>query len=632
MQHIRDRLILSATDLSHFLACGHLSLLDRRAATGEGPKPPQYDDPALEVLWKRGLDHERRQLERFRQEGRSIIEIAELDRSLPYEERWQKHTAATSDAMRTGADVIYQGALHDGPWVGRADFLIRSETPSRLGAWSYEVMDTKLAREAKGGALLQVLLYADLLEQIQGIAPEHVHIALGGREPRTECFRVAEYAAYFRSVKARFLATMQAAPSLPAAAEPVEHCQICAWSGTCADDRRNVDHLSLVAGITLHQRRALHDAGVHTLEALATHAPDASHTLDGVSAAAFNRIHAQAGIQLEGRRTNANRHELIEPVTPDHGLAALPTPSAGDLFFDIEGDPFALDDGLEYLFGFTGRAGDYTGWWALDRAAERRTFEEFIDFVMRRLEQHPDLHIYHYNHYETTALKRLMGRYGTREREVDTLLRGGVFVDLYRVVRQGLRASVESYSIKKLEPFYGYRRDVDLREASRALAHFEAWLELGGEQDDELFRRIQGYNRDDCISTLRLHDWLERLRVELAQQTGAEVPRAGPPADDRREESVERDAVIDDLVARLTAGVPDDPGDRTPEQHGSWLNAQLIEFHRREKKAFWWEYFHRCKLTEDELVEDDSTLGRIEFVRAVEQVKRSMIYEYRFPP
>ena len=86
-----------------------------------------------------------------------------------------------------------------------------------------------------------------------------------------------------------------------------------------------------------------------------------------------------------------------------------------------------------------------------------------MDMVMERLERFPDLHIYHYAAYEPTALKRLAGRYDTRIDELDRLLRGKVFVDLYRVVRQGLRASVESYSIKKMEPFYAFERAVDLR-------------------------------------------------------------------------------------------------------------------------------------------------------------------------
>ncbi|MEX1181652.1 MAG: TM0106 family RecB-like putative nuclease, partial [Gemmatimonadota bacterium] len=482
------------------------------------------------------------------------------------------------------------------------------------------------------GALLQVLLYADLLAQVQGAPPEHVHIALGGPEPRTESFRVAEYAAYFRSVRERFLAHVQhASPrlttTLPAAPEPVTHCDICAWSMICEDERRAVDHLSLVAGISAHQRRALDTVGITTLEALANIDDATSHAIDGVSAAGLARIRAQAAIQLEGRRTRTNVHELLRPITPGQGLAALPTPSPGDLFFDLEGDPYALTHGIEYLFGFTDADGSYTGWWALDRESERRAFERFIDFVMHRREQYPDLHIYHYNHYETTALKRLMGRYATREDEVDTLLRAEVFVDLYRVVKQGLRASVESYSIKKLEPFYGYTRDVDLRAASRALAHFEAWLELGGESDTtSLIADIEGYNRDDCVSTLRLHAWLESLRDELIA-AGEVVERPAPGDGAMSEAAAERDAAVDALVARLLHGERWSGG-----AEERWLMAQLLEYHRREDKSFWWEYYRCLDLSDDELVEDAATLGGLTYDGIAEEEKRSYLHRYRFPP
>jgi predicted RecB family nuclease len=636
MQNLDDRLVYSATDLSRFLACPHLSLLERRSALG-GPRPPVYDDPALEALWERGLQHERQFLEALRSQGRQVVELGE-DRSRPYAERCRVHAQETLAALRAGADAVYQAALFDGTWLGKADFLLRVERPSALGAWSYEVVDTKLAREAKGGALLQVLLYADLLAQVQGGPSEHVHIALGGPRRRIETFRVADYAAYFRSIRERFMEHVQLAPlALPVAAEPVEHCDVCAWSGVCADERRSVDHLSLVAGIRSEQRHALRAAGIDTLEKLAS--VDPSESVEGVTRTGLARIHAQARIQLEGRRARLPRHELL-PLQEGAGLATLPEPSPGDLFFDLEGDPYyggftardpAQTEGIEYLFGVVDAAGEYTHEWALDRDAEQRAFERFIDRVMARLEQYPDLHIYHYNHYETTALKRLMGRYATREDEVDRLLRGGVFVDLYRVVRQGVRASVESYSIKKLEPFYGYTRSVDLRQASRALARFEAWLELGGTRDDALFDSIAGYNRDDCVSTLRLRDWLERLRIELSAQTGAEVPRPLPVSGDVSEEVAARDAEVDAVAARLVHDVPADGEARTPEQQGRWLAAQLLDFHRREKKSMWWEY-HRClELSAEELIEDRATLGGLEYVGVVDTVAQSFVHRYRYP-
>ncbi len=646
MHSIENQLVFSATDLSNFLACSHLTLLDRRTARG-GPKPRKYDDPALEVLWQRGLEHEQAYLTTLRKDATlSVVEIAEPAKELPRLEYWTQYASATLAALRSGADVIYQGALFDGRWLGRPDFLRKVTAPSKLGDWSYEVIDTKLAREAKGGALLQILLYADLLDSVQGIPPEYVQLELGGPSARRHMFRVTEYAAYFRSIKQRFLQHVLDAPAeLPRAVEPVPHCDICAWQGECASERRDVDHLSLVAGISRNQRRALAARGMVTLEGLATVALPMTPRPEGMSDAGLTRMHGQARMQLQGRRESRPVHELLAPIVEQRGLAALPEPSPGDLFFDLEGDPYALTHGIEYLFGFADRAARYTGWWALGRAAEKHAFEQFIDLVMDRLQAHPGLHIYHFAPYEPTALKRLVGRYGTREDELDRLLRGKVFVDLHRVVRQALRASVESYSIKKLERFYGFERAVDLRAASQALAHFGAWLELGAgegvddtgaavgagaETTDELRREIACYNRDDCVSTLRLREWLEALRDDVFAE-GESVPRPAPESAEPSEPLKAKQIEIDALYARLLDDVPADAPLRNNEQQPRWLMAQLLEFHRREDKSMWWEYFRCLELSAEELIEDGATLGGLEYVGVVGTVKRSELHRYRFP-
>ena len=256
-----------------------------------------------------------------------------------------------------------------------------------------------------------------------------------------------------------------------------------------------------------------------------------------------------------------------------------------------------------------------------------------MDFVTMRLVDYPDFHIYHYAPYEPTALKRLMGRHGICEEEVDDLLRKGVFVDLYRVVRQGLRASVESYSIKKMEPFYGFERDVDLRKASGALAHFEAWLAQGGEggEDSALLKEIEGYNRDDCVSTLRLRDWLEELRGELEAETSERVPRPEPPDPDEAKEIPEHLQRVEALVTALTSDVSADSDERSPEEQGQWLLAQLLNWHRREKKSTWWQYFSWLELTDEELIEDRSAMGGMEYLGVRGTVKRSEIHRFRFP-
>ncbi|HSM13678.1 MAG TPA: TM0106 family RecB-like putative nuclease, partial [Thermoanaerobaculia bacterium] len=533
--------------------------------------------------------------------------------------------------------------LFDGTWVGLPDFLLRTDTPSDLGAWSYEVVDTKLARSAKGGAVLQISLYSDLLTQTQGAQPERMALALGGPDARTEWFRVADFAAYYRSAKARFEALMAegagAAPPLPVAPDPVEFCPLCDWKQRCDRERREVDHLSLVAGISRGHREALRASDVDTMAGLA--GVDLAESarrrreggvrlpIDDISPASLERIREQARVQVEGRERDEPVHELLQPVVTEQGLAALPEPSSGDLFFDIEADPYAFVHGLEYLFGYCDARGDFESIWALDPVQEKDAFERFVDLVGERRERFPDLHVYHYGHYETTALKRLMGRHATREDEIDALLRGGVFVDLHRVVKQALRASVESYSIKKLEPFYGFTRDVDLRDANSALGHFEAWLQMGGagggpgadaEGADadadatELLRRIEGYNRDDCVSTLRLRDWLESLRPDLEALAWAPVPRPEPRSEEPPESVREEVGEVAELVERLTAGVPLEEDERSEEERARWLLAQLLGFHRREAKSTWWEFYNRCAYGDDELLEDRATMGLLEYV------------------
>ncbi|MEN8376814.1 MAG: TM0106 family RecB-like putative nuclease [Gemmatimonadota bacterium] len=624
-------LLHSATDLSNHLACAHLSVLNRSLARGAIGAPRTYDDPAAEVLQKRGLEHEAAFLDRLGAEGKGVVEIADPELAIP--ERWTRRAADTLDAMGSRADVIYQGCLFDGTWVGLPDFLVRVERPSDLGAWSYEVADAKLAREAKGGAVLQISLYSDLLGRAQGAAPEFMGIALGGPEGHTERFRVADFAAYYRSARGRFEALMEGpAEPLAEAVDPVEFCQLCRWKQRCDKERRDVDHLSLVAGIARRQRRALVDIDIDTMAALGAILPPPETQLDGVSDASFERIREQARIQVEGREQDRHLHELLLPAVAGEGLAALPEPSPGDLFFDLEADPYAFTHGLEYLFGYCDATGEFTSLWALDPAAEKAAFERFIDLVIDRLERWPDLHVYHYAHYEQTALKRLMGRHGTREEELDRLLRARVFVDLHRVVRQGLRASVESYSIKKLEPFYGFGRDVDLRDANSALAHFEAWLELGGgsEGAGNLLERIEGYNRDDCVSTLRLRDWLEGLRPELEALVGTPVPRPTPEDGEAPENVAEELGEVAALVELLTADVSAETSERTPE-HGRWLLAHLLSFHRREKKSMWWQFFARCAFGLEELIEDKATIGGLQYEGEVERIKQSTVHRYRFP-
>jgi predicted RecB family nuclease len=543
--------------------------------------------------------------------------------------------AETAKAMQRGTDVIYQGVFLNTNWGGRPDFLTKVSIPSALGDWGYEVVETKLARSTKAGALVQLCFYSDMLSRLQGADPQWVHVVLGGlSEP--ERLALHRYAAYFRKVRNDFQQAWQRVPATYP--EPAEHCEICSWFPLCDERRRKDDHLSFVAGITRNQRKALVERGVATVAHLASLPLPIKPKIERIGSAALVRIHEQARLQVQGREEGRLLYELLDEFETGRGLASLPPPCPADIFLDFEANPYILGDGLEYLTGFVTVDDQnqlkYEALWAFDRAQEKKAFESFVAMVMERWRSNPEMHIYHYAAYEPTAIKRLVGRHGTCIEEVDELLRAGVFVDLYRAVRQGLRASVESYSIKRLEALFGFSRTVQLRDANGALQAFEAALALASSQDElaDLLKVVEGYNQDDCVSALRLREWLEDRRQDLEAASGKPLPRPEPqPGKPGENLAAELDKVAQ-LKKRLLDLLPANEADWTEQNRACWLLAQMLEWHRREEKSSWWEYYHLCELSDDELQEDSNALGGLEYVGPVEQIKRSIVRRYNFPP
>ncbi|HWP64090.1 MAG TPA: recombinase RecB, partial [Candidatus Binatia bacterium] len=210
MQRVDGSLLVSATDLAAWLACDHLASLELGALAGLWRRPWDRDDPELAILRQYGDEHERRYLDRLRAEGRSVVEFERPSDGSA--EGLRAAEAATIAAMRDGVGAIYQATLFDGRWLGHPDFLVRVERPSpAFGAWSYEVVDTKLARSVKGGALIQVCLYAARLAELQGRVPEFVHVVTG--DGHAHPVRLAEIEAYFRTVRLGFERVVFGGPS-----------------------------------------------------------------------------------------------------------------------------------------------------------------------------------------------------------------------------------------------------------------------------------------------------------------------------------------------------------------------------------------------------------------------------------
>ena len=646
MQNLGGAMVYSATDLVGYLECEHLTTLERAAIDGLVDRPKR-EDPELEVLQERGMQHEQRYLEYLQGQGLTVVDGRHLPDSsdaLGRLEKIQRDGLLTRRRMGEGAEVIYQATLFDGGWLGYADFLLRVPGASDLGEYHYEVADTKLARRVKGGAILQMCLYSHLLAQLQGRMPEKMTVALGGSGHRVEAHRLEDYLAYFRSVKGRFEAAVAAGTPivypLTVTPEPVDHCGVCRWSERCALLRRNADHLSLVAGIRTEQISRLTESGISTSTALATLA-DPLPAIPKVSEIALTALHQQADLQHRSINLARPLHEFL-PIETGRGLVGLPPPRPADLFFDMEGDPFAEQDGLEYLFGVWDpavltEAGQPTfrDWWGHSRAEEKTAFEGFIDFVMDRWRADPGMHVYHYAAYERGRMGMLSTRHATREAEVDQMLRDGLFVDLYAVVRQGLRIGVPSYSIKKLEPLYALERVVSLKDAGSSIVAYERYIRsvIAGAPDREILAQIRDYNQDDCRSNAELRDWLEERRRELEARHGEPLPRHAVEAEPDKPPSEQQRRLLD-LAGRLLKNAAADAAARAndAEAQGRWLLANLLEWHHREEKVEWWAYYERCAKSDDELVADEDAIGQLQLMGEVGRSGRSVHYRFAFDP
>lgn len=620
MQKINLDVVCSASDLTYFAECRHRTWLDRCHL--DNPMVKALDSESMLLVQEKGFEHEAAYLESLRRLGLTILEVqaSELD------EKVQK----TTEAVLAGVDVIFQATLRRQNWIGHADFLIRTNKKSTKGLWIYEVVDTKLSHRAKTKFLVQLCFYSDLLSDITGALPESIHVELGSG--RRSSYRLADYFDYYKHLVKDFesaLSTHNVNPtSYP---EPCQLCSICPWRDRCDMQRLRDDHLSLVANITKSQIGRLSRAGVSTMKELSELK---ELKVKGIQTDTLGRLAEQACLQVQEKESGQPCVKVIEQVEEDRGFARLPEPNSGDLFFDMEGDPM-YPGGLEYLFGvyfYDNGKPSFRAFWAHNRLEEAEAFSAFMDFVKNWLSTHPKAYIYHYAQYEKTALKRLMSIHGLHEDSVDDLLRNKKMVDLYKVVRESLRISKPSYSIKQVEKFYSSKRTVDVTNAADSIVVYERWRQT---QDPQLLTNIEDYNFDDCKSTWALREWLVGMRPNQLPWFGQsqnskpetkQITQSSRSSEDRVAAQVQHEAYLAKLKMRLdssphTANLPD-----TYRQ----LLHHMIDFHRRAAKPAWWAIFERLDSEVEELFDDMEVIAGLEYQgRLIEgRIPRESIWKF----
>ena len=615
-----DQIIYSPSDLTLYMDSPFASWMEHSVLINpELLSSTDAPDELMSLLQKKGALHEDEVLKSFLEADLSVIQISKSPNAVQ----------DTIAAMRSGVDVIYQAALSLLPFKGYADFLVKVEGKSRLGDFYYEVWDTKLAKTLKPYVIIQLCCYAEMLEALQGRRPDYVVAALGNGD--NQRLRTNDYFYYYQNLKSRFLQAHQNF-SEHHLLNPADSTSYGRWTNYAENMLIQADHLCRIATITRSQIKKLNKAGVNTMQAIVDSDCD---SVRGINSDVLTRLKAQAKIQKDSVGKDVPLYQILpHEIDKKTGLSLLPLSSSLDIYFDIEGFPLE-DGGLEYLWGVTyfdeSRVRQYKDFWAHNKEQEKISFKAFIEWTYDRWLQDPTMHIYHYANYEIAACRKLMGRYGICEHEVDQLLRNEVFVDLYKVVKGSLLLGEPRYSIKNVEHLYRDKRSTEVGSGGDSVVVYERWREDpdgNSWETSKILNAIREYNIDDCNSTQELVDWLRLRQKEhgIVYLGKTEVIEA-EVQDEITERIKLRDALLQKAVQLK------DQGDiKNAEVHS--LFAWVLEFHRREKKPMYWRFFDRMGLSDKELIDDIDCLARCKRTNKPPYKPtaraRNLIYEYAF--
>lgn len=594
MYRTDEELTYSPSDLITFMTSPFASWMNRfKLECPEYEIQQDPEDPLMKLLQGKGYQHEEDFILKLRDEGLQVLEIEEKGK--------QAQLKATLNAMKDGVEVICQGYLSMPPFSGYSDFLVKVSGKSNFGDYHYEVWDAKLSKSLKPYFAIQLCCYAEMLENIQGRRPEFIVVVLG--DEKKEWLRTVDYFNYYLNLKNAFINQQNKfhPDDMP---DPANSKELGLWKGHAETLFKEKDHLIRVANITRNQIKALNKMGIETMTELAITKHD---KVRRISDLVFQKLKNQAAIQLKSEDKEKPDFKIIVPTAGEGiGLSLLPPSSPLDIFFDIEG--FALvEGGLEYLWGNTyfNKNGNklFKDFWAHDQEQEKQAFSDFIHWVHSLWKKDSTMHVYHYAQYEISVIRRLMGRYGVCEKEVDDLLRNEVFIDLYKIVRHGLLLGEQSYSIKNVEHLYREKRTTDVGTGSDSIAVYAKWKSNpDGEtwQTSKILNSIRDYNIDDCESTQELVDWLRnQQKVHKIKYTGLTEIKE----DNITEKITERLHLQDDIL--LKSSEEECPDRSRLLQTLAWL----LEFHSRENKPMWWRLFDRKGLPDTELVDDMDCLA-----------------------
>ena len=595
----------SATMLTRYINCKHIitNEFNEKKLNLKRTGRTVADNLRLE----KGLIHEVQYFKELSKKYKKVKNIKIL-KNLSKEEKIEE----TIKALEDGYELIYGGWLQSGNWSGELDFLeINKNVQSNLGNYSYEIIDTKNSSKVKGDHIYQVCLYSFLLQEAQGILADNFYILL--KDKNKELIKLKEVYDTFLLHKKSYEIFIKngLGKTKP---EKCSNCTFCDWKEICDNEWINKKHLNQVLLTNRKDIKKLNNAGIYNFDELAKLNPKTK--IEGLrDEIKIKRIN-QAKLQIEAEEKGYPIFKVIEEnLILNKGFNLLPKPSECDLFFDIESvQDYVFPGRLEYLFGiYYEENGEkiFKPFWAHNKKEEKQSVIDFFTFTKGHFKKYPKAKIYHYASYEIKALERLTSLHKVHGVDYDHYLNLGRFVDLFRVVKQAIYVSEKSYSIKEVEKYYDFKRSGDIKKGDISEEYYIQWIET---KKQNLLDEIEEYNKQDCVSTFKLRNWLLKIKP-------ADTKWFVPEKEQMELRPFEENLL--DYQKKFNAS-------KLSDNRIVKLLSDVIGFYNREQKPQWRQFFDRKDLSDEELIDDRECIGNMKLVSQV-QDKRSFCYKYLFP-
>ena len=600
MKNNHDRL-KTASRLKNWIACNYTTVNE---INNKGLKKKDHSTTET-IRKKRGDEFEAKIYKKLIKQFPKHIQIKKN------EDRFEK----TKEAIKKGYDLIHKAHFKHKGWVGEIDFLIIDKNKkTKNGKCRYEVYDTKLSSVPQTDHITQISLYSEwIATQQDNELPDFMYLILGIKEKEkkntkleideeVKQYKTLNYQLYFQKNNANYIKFLE---NDKKDIEPnrCSFCAMCEWSDVCDKIWLEKDHLNQIAKIRKDQIVKIKKHGVKTLSEFAR--LKKTEKIKDLNSIILNKHLSQAELLIKFKETKIPQFKTL-PLENERGFNKIPKSSPHDLFFDIEGLDKILNSeeseqdkqALEYLFGIydhDNKKEPYKYFWAHNQDEEKEKFVELLDFIDKHLKKFPDAHIYHYNHYEKTALTKLMSKHDTHLEQVNDLLRYGKLVDLYAVVNQGIQVSEREYSLKNLEKFYEYKRKGEIKKANDSTDKYLDWIETG---EEKLLDEIKLYNQEDCESTYFLREWLSEIKPKDSFYAVKKEPEVREKKWEKENEELKK------LIEKNCK-------DKKIKQ----ILKDILGFHNREEMIYWQSIFNRAARKSDEdLIDDSECIGFMEKV------------------